>query len=53
MPGGNRTAQEANAGGRKATGTRDEQPPLQAVSRITGRIWDDVPGPGRVLTWAG
>jgi hypothetical protein len=33
--------------------TRTMTDPSRPVSRITGRIRDDVPGPERVLTWAG
>jgi hypothetical protein len=49
--GGNRKAQEANAGSRKATGNRDGRPCLLRSSRITGRIqanaWHE-----SELTWA-
>ena len=39
LPGGNRKAQEANAGGPKGNGKpgRDDRP-LRRLSRITGRI---------------
>jgi hypothetical protein len=52
IPGGNRMVQEAKAGvpkgGRKpGQGGRI----LLRLSRITGRIRDNVPGPERVLTW--
>jgi hypothetical protein len=49
--GGNRKAQEANAGSRKATGNQDDKPCLPRWSRITGRIqanaWHE-----SGLTWA-
>jgi hypothetical protein len=38
---------------RKATVNRDRWPALRRPSRITGRIPGLVPGPERVLTWAG
>ena len=38
FPGGIRMTREANAGGRKAAGNRDNRRPLRRQSRITGRI---------------
>jgi hypothetical protein len=49
--GGNRKAQEANAGSRKATGNRDRRPCLPRSSRITGRIQANVWHESE-LTWA-
>jgi len=51
VPGGNRMTREANAGGRKAAGNRDEVAgPFCWLSWITGRIPGGVPGPERALT---
>ena len=52
LPGGNRMVQEANAGGRKAAGTRDA-----VVVSSDGRPENRpdtglVAGPERVLTWS-
>jgi hypothetical protein len=38
---------------RKVTGNRDKRLALRWPSRITGRIPGLIPGPERVLTWAG
>ena len=38
---------------RKVTGNRDKWLALRWPSRITGRIPGLIPGPERVLTWAG
>src|SRR4026209_3040788 len=51
-PGTGQDGQEANGGGRKATGKRGQVtgPSRYGRARITGRIPGRVPGPERVLT---
>jgi hypothetical protein len=53
FPGGNRMPKKRTPVRRKATGNRDRWPVFRRPSRITGRIPGLVPGPKRVLTWAG
>ena len=53
FPSGNRMAQQANAGRRKATGNREI---FLVLHQILAHNWPDtgmLPGPERVLTWAG
>jgi hypothetical protein len=53
LPSGNRMAQQANAGSRKAAGNREIS---LVLLQILPDNWPDtgvLPGPERVLTWAG
>jgi hypothetical protein len=49
---GNRMAQEANAGRRKATGNRENRLVLQPVLPDNWPDTGALPGPERVPTWA-
>lgn len=52
LPSGNRMAQEANAGSRKATGTRGMMTTSPLVAPHNRPDTGMLPGPERVLTWA-